>query len=64
MGASTVLLVEDNEDVAEVTQVMLTSLGYAVRWASDAIEAMEIHSRPLILSDLRGSKPLIWPPKN
>jgi membrane protein len=29
-----------------------------------ALEAMEIHARPLILSDLRGSKPLVWPPKN
>jgi membrane protein len=28
-----------------------------------ALDAMEIHRRPL-LSDLRGSKPLVWPPKN
>jgi membrane protein len=29
-----------------------------------ALEAMEIHRRPLLLSDLRGSKPLVWPPRN
>jgi membrane protein len=29
-----------------------------------ALDAMEIHRRPLILSDLRGSKPLVWPPKS
>jgi membrane protein len=28
-----------------------------------ALEAMAIHNRPL-LSDLRGSKPLVWPPKS
>ena len=28
-----------------------------------ALDAMEIHSRPT-LSDLRGSKPLVWPPKS
>lgn len=29
-----------------------------------ALEAAAIHSRPMILSDLRGVRPLIWPPKN
>ena len=29
-----------------------------------ALEAAEIHRMPRILSDLRGSKPLIWPPEN
>ena len=29
-----------------------------------ALEAMEIHARPFQLADLRGSKPLVWPPKN
>ena len=29
-----------------------------------ALEAAEIHKRPLILGDLRGVRPLIWPPKN
>jgi membrane protein len=28
-----------------------------------ALEAMEIHRRPLLLNDLRGSKPLVWPPR-
>jgi len=27
------------------------------------IEAMSIHHRPLLLSDLRGSKPMVWPPR-
>ncbi|HKR90605.1 MAG TPA: YihY/virulence factor BrkB family protein [Phenylobacterium sp.] len=29
-----------------------------------ALEAAEIHNRPLLLSDVRGAKPLVWPPKN
>jgi membrane protein len=29
-----------------------------------ALEAAEIHKRPMILNDLRGARPLIWPPKN
>jgi membrane protein len=29
-----------------------------------ALEAMAIHRMPRILSDLRGSKPLIWPPES
>lgn len=29
-----------------------------------ALEAAEIHKRPLFLGDLRGVRPLIWPPKN
>jgi membrane protein len=28
-----------------------------------ALEAMEIHNRPRLIADLRGSKALIWPPK-
>jgi PAS domain S-box-containing protein len=56
VGTNRVLLVEDNEDVAEVTQVMLTSLGYAVRWASDAIQAMDIlngrQDFDVVLSDI------------
>jgi membrane protein len=29
-----------------------------------ALEALEIQARPLVLSDMRGAKPLVWPPKN
>ncbi len=29
-----------------------------------AIEAMEIHSRPLLLGDMRGVKPPVWPPES
>jgi membrane protein len=29
-----------------------------------ALEAAAIHSRPMMINDLRGSKPLIWPPEN
>ncbi len=36
-----VLLVEDNPDVADVTQSMLTGLGYNVSWFSDAPSALE-----------------------
>ena len=36
-----VLLVEDNPDVADVTQAMLSALGYNVSWFSDAPSALE-----------------------
>jgi membrane protein len=29
-----------------------------------ALEAMAIHQRPLLLGDMRGSKPLVWPPRH
>ena len=28
------------------------------------LEAMSIHDRPLMLNDVRGSKPLVWPPRD
>jgi PAS domain S-box-containing protein len=39
-GSGTILLVEDNPDVATATAGLLEQLGYAVRWVSNADEAM------------------------
>jgi CheY-like chemotaxis protein len=39
-GTGTVLLVEDNPEVAEASTNMLEQLGYNVRWASDASSAL------------------------
>jgi PAS domain S-box-containing protein len=51
-----VLLVEDNEEVAEVMEAMLTGLGYEVSEAPDALEAMEILKNTqdfdVVLSDI------------
>ena len=51
-----VLLVEDNEEVAEVMEAMLTGLGYEVSEAPDALEAMEIlrntQDFDVVLSDI------------
>jgi PAS domain S-box-containing protein len=41
-GAGTVLLVEDNPDVAEVTRAMLEDLGYAVHVATHAAPALSM----------------------
>jgi PAS domain S-box-containing protein len=40
-GNGTVLLVEDNPDVATVSAGLLEQLGYDVRWAADASAALE-----------------------
>jgi PAS domain S-box-containing protein len=40
MGAGTVLLVEDNPDVANASASLLEQLGYTVRWVSDAESAL------------------------
>jgi PAS domain S-box-containing protein len=40
-GAGTVLLVEDNPDVAAASQDLLEQLGYRVRWVSDALSALQ-----------------------
>jgi PAS domain S-box-containing protein len=54
-GSGTILLVEDNPDVATASTGLLEQLGYAVRWVSDAeaalaeIEAEEID---LVFSDI------------
>jgi PAS domain S-box-containing protein len=39
-GSGTILLVEDNPDVATATAGLLEQLGYAVRWVSNADEAL------------------------
>ncbi len=41
-----ILLVEDNEDVAEVTQSMLSAIGYAVTWAPDGATAQGLLAGP------------------
>jgi PAS domain S-box-containing protein len=54
-GTGTVLLVEDNPDVANASTGLLEELGYAVRWASDVDTALsEIASNgiDLVLSDI------------
>jgi CheY-like chemotaxis protein len=55
LGTGTVLLVEDNPDVAIASTDLLEQLGYSVRWASDAEAALrEIASDgiDLVLSDI------------
>lgn len=56
-----VLLVEDNESVAEVTRDMLEDLGYTVSTASDAATAlttMNGQSFSLVVSDIKMSGPI------
>jgi PAS domain S-box-containing protein len=42
VGAGTVLLVEDNPDVAAASRELLEQLGYQVRWAADAPAALDV----------------------
>jgi PAS domain S-box-containing protein len=54
-GTGTVLLVEDNPDVAHASTGLLEQLGYAVRWVPDADAAMKEIDRDgidLVLSDI------------
>jgi PAS domain S-box-containing protein len=54
-GAGTVLLVEDNPDVANASTDLLEELGYAVRWASDvdtALNEVAANGIDLVLSDI------------
>jgi PAS domain S-box-containing protein len=54
-GTGTILLVEDNPDVATASTGLLEQLGYAVRWASNAEEALaEIEGNriDLVFSDI------------
>jgi CheY-like chemotaxis protein len=54
-GGGTVLVVEDNPDVAEVTVAMLRELGYEVELVTDATAALEIIGRKifdLVVSDI------------
>jgi PAS domain S-box-containing protein len=54
-GTGTVLLVEDNPDVATVSAGLLEELGYSVRWASDvdaALREIAADGIDLVLSDI------------
>ncbi|HEY6831511.1 MAG TPA: PAS domain S-box protein [Pseudolabrys sp.] len=54
-NGTTVLLVEDNPDVASASTELLEQLGYAVRWVSDAATALEEIERngiQVVLSDI------------
>jgi CheY-like chemotaxis protein len=55
LGSGTVLLVEDNPDVANASTVLLEQLGYSVRWVSDADSALREIERAgidLVFSDI------------
>jgi CheY-like chemotaxis protein len=55
LGTGTVLLVEDNPDVATASTGLLEQLGYSVRWASDAESAlreMAVDGIDLVVSDI------------
>jgi CheY-like chemotaxis protein len=54
-GSGTVLLVEDNPEVANASTDLLEELGYAVRWASDvdtALSEVAANGIDLVLSDI------------
>lgn len=54
-GTGTVLLVEDNPDVASASAELLTQLGYAVRWVADAesaLDALEHNGIDVVFSDI------------
>jgi PAS domain S-box-containing protein len=54
-GSGTVLLVEDNPEVANASAGLLEQLGYSVRWASDAESALREIDRDgidLVFSDI------------
>jgi len=55
IGSGTVLLVEDNPDVATASMGLLEQLGYSVRWVSDAeaaLEEIERNGIDLVFSDI------------
>ncbi len=55
MASGTVLLVEDNPDVATASAGLLEQLGYSVRWVSDAEAALKELERDgidLVFSDI------------
>ncbi len=54
-GSGTILLVEDNPDVAAASTELLEQLGYAVRWASNAeaaLSELEKNGIDLLFSDI------------
>jgi PAS domain S-box-containing protein len=55
VGSGTVLLVEDNPDVASASAGLLEQLGYSVRWVADAesaLSALDRGSIDLVFSDI------------
>jgi CheY-like chemotaxis protein len=55
VGNGTVLLVEDNPDVATASAILLEQLGYSVRWAADAesaLKELECDGIDLVFSDI------------
>jgi PAS domain S-box-containing protein len=55
VGNGTVLLVEDNPDVATASAILLEQLGYSVRWAPDAesaLKELESDGIDLVFSDI------------
>ncbi len=55
VGSGTVLLVEDNPDVATASAILLEQLGYSVRWAPDAesaLKELESDGIDLVFSDI------------
>jgi PAS domain S-box-containing protein len=55
IGSGTVLLVEDNPDVASASTGLLEQLGYSVRWVSDAEQALkevDLDGIDLVFSDI------------
>ena len=55
VGSGTVLLVEDNPDVASASAGLLEQLGYSVRWVADAESALSALDRDaidLVFSDI------------
>jgi CheY-like chemotaxis protein len=54
-GSGTILLVEDNPDVADATKGLIEQLGYTVRWAPDAPTALveiERNGIDIVFSDI------------
>ena len=54
-GSATVLLVEDNPDVADASMGLLEQLGYTVRWVADAetaLQAIDVDDIDVVFSDI------------
>jgi CheY-like chemotaxis protein len=54
-GSATVLLVEDNPDVADASTGLLEQLGYTVRWVADAetaLRAIDVDDIDVVFSDI------------
>lgn len=51
-GGQRVLVVEDNEDVGKFSTAMLADLGYAIRWVTNARDALAVLSQDELAFDL------------